>query len=85
MAYTLDDIYGCTIDEYAKALGKTVDGLIEEKYREIELLEKHVDDLMPQRDRSMNATNLIRHIHGVIHSKRKKIDRFEKWKRRRNG
>lgn len=75
--YSMDEIYQCDIDEYAEALGITVDDLIDMKYKEIELLQRAYDKLY---ERGRSDVYLMRRINGEIHSKRKKLSRLEKWR-----
>ena len=78
--YDLDDLYQCSIDEYAEALGLTVDDLIDQKWKEIELLQKAYDKVLEKRN-DMSFALLAKEINGRIHSKRKMIARLEKWMR----
>ncbi len=76
--WTLDDIYQCSVEEYAEALDTTVDDLIDQKWKEIDLLQRAYDKVVEKRS-DMSYALLAKEINGRIHSKRKKIERFSRW------
>ena len=80
-AYTLDELYQCSLEEYAAHLGKSVDDLIEEKWREIELLQQAYDKLIERRQ-NMAFALLAKEIKGKEHSKRKTLEKFLKWRKK---
>ena len=75
--FTHEQIYG-SLDDYCEAIGRTPEQLIEEKWREIEYLQKRYDKLIDHR-KDMEWQMLCKEIKGVEHSKRKMLDRFERW------
>jgi hypothetical protein len=76
--YDLSDIYQCSLEEYAEALGLTVEDLIAMKWREIDLLQEAYEKVLEKR-RDMTFALLAKAISEKIHSKRKMIDRYERW------
>lgn len=72
-----EDIYA-DIGSYCDAIGRTPEELVEEKWKEIEYLQNRYDSLVDKRN-DMEWALLCKEINGVIHSKRKTLDRIQKW------
>ncbi|WP_456322190.1 hypothetical protein [Hydrogenimonas sp.] len=81
--YDLNDIYGVDIGMYCKRLGTTPEKLIEDKHKEIEMLQENYDRLIERRN-DMSIAVLCSHVNTVINSKRKKIKRIEQWRSKRD-
>ena len=77
---TNQELYGVSLEGYAKALGTTVEALIEQKKREIALLEKRYLELVDRRDEE-GMVELARAVSEKLHQKREMLKRFErKWR-----
>jgi len=76
--YTMEELTGLTIHEYAKAMGKTIDDMIDEKKREISIYARRYDELVERRER-MDIAILAKEVKAIEHGKREKLAKFIKW------
>ena len=76
--YSLEDLYQCSLEEFAEKMGTTVEELIERKRKKIDILQEAYDKVIEKRDR-MDMALLAKAIMEKIHIERKSIARYERW------
>jgi len=80
--FTMDDIYGVTLDEYCMLHKVTIDDLIDSVELDIELISKNIRQEVYDNDMQNDA--LLNTLMEARDSKRKHLKRLVEWKRSKN-
>jgi len=80
--FTLDEIYGLSLDEYCYALGVDIDSLIDKNQKEIQILKERLYTLVwGETNKTFRKENeLIEEIQKYISKKEKHLKRLKNWK-----
>ena len=76
--YTLEDIYQCTLDEFAEKMGTSIDALIARKWKKIDILQAAYVSVVEGRG-DLSKAMLAKAISEKIHKERRSIERYERW------
>ncbi len=79
---TLDQLYGCTLEEYAAYHDTTVETLIKKTEKDIELLQENYQHNYASRNEKLtsNELDIAQAIQLKIAQKRKHLERLKMWK-----